>query len=48
MEVPYLLDLQIDSFDWLVGNEAWRNRVEAALGQGRTDINTKSGLEEIF
>jgi len=48
MEVPYLLDLQIDSFDWLVGNEAWRDRVAIALDHGRTDINTKSGLEEIF
>src|SRR6478735_729284 len=48
MEVPDLLDLQIDSFDWLVGNEAWRNRVEAGLGLGRVDINNKSGLEEIF
>src|SRR5215203_5562844 len=48
MEVPDLLDLQIDSFDWLVGNDAWRVGVEAALEQGRTDINTKSGLEEIF
>src|SRR5918998_1339262 len=48
MEVPDLLDLQIDSFDWLVGNEAWRNRVETALEEGRTDVNTKSGLEEIF
>jgi uncharacterized protein with GYD domain len=28
MEVPDLLDLQIDSFDWLVGNAAWRDRVE--------------------
>src|SRR5688572_6076470 len=48
MEVPDLLDLQIDSFDWLIGSEAWRVRVETALDQGRTDINTKSGLEEIF
>jgi DNA-directed RNA polymerase beta subunit len=48
MEVPYLLDLQIDSFDWLVGNDAWRDRVATALDRGRTDINTKSGLEEIF
>jgi DNA-directed RNA polymerase subunit beta len=48
MEVPDLLDLQIDSFDWLIGNEAWRNRVATALDRGRTDINTKSGLEEIF
>jgi len=48
LEVPDLLDLQIDSFDWLVGNAAWRSRVETALDEGRTDINTKSGLEEIF
>src|SRR5688572_7715749 len=48
MEVPDLLDLQIDSFDWLVGNEAWRSKVDSALAEGRTDINTKSGLEEIF
>jgi len=48
MEVPDLLDLQIDSFDWLVGNAAWRDRVELALEEGRTDVNTKSGLEEIF
>src|SRR5215216_5145417 len=48
MEVPDLLDLQIDSFDWLVGNDAWRTKVDSALADGRTDINTKSGLEEIF
>ncbi|MDN5763790.1 MAG: DNA-directed RNA polymerase subunit beta, partial [Microlunatus sp.] len=48
MEVPDLLDLQIDSFDWLVGNAAWRDRMEIALEEGRTDVNTKSGLEEIF
>src|SRR5207344_2361521 len=40
--------LQIDSFDWLIGNKAWRNRVATALDQGRTDVSTKSGLEEIF
>ncbi|MDA8439250.1 MAG: DNA-directed RNA polymerase subunit beta [Propionibacterium sp.] len=48
LEVPNLLDVQIDSFNWLVGNEEWRAGVEAALAAGRTDINTKSGLEEIF
>ena len=48
LEVPDLLDLQIDSFDWLIGNDVWRKRVEVALSEGRTDINTKSGLEEIF
>ena len=48
LEVPNLLDLQVDSFDWLIGNEVWRGRVAAAQAEGRTDINTKSGLEEIF
>ncbi len=48
LEVPNLLDLQVDAFDWLIGNDVWRARVAAAQSQGRTDINTKSGLEEIF
>ena len=48
LEVPNLLDLQVDSFDWLVGNDVWRERVAQARAEGRTDINTKSGLEEIF
>jgi len=48
MEVPNLLDLQTDSYDWLIGNEAWQAEVAAATAVGRTDINTKSGLEEIF
>jgi len=48
LEVPNLLDLQVESFDWLIGNETWANRVAAAKAAGRTDVNTKSGLEEIF
>ena len=48
LEVPNLLDLQVESFDWLIGNETWQNRVAAAQAVGRTDVNTKSGLEEIF
>ena len=48
LEVPNLLDLQVESFNWLVANEIWQSHVEEALAQGRTDINTKSGLEEIF
>ena len=48
LEVPDLLDLQVDSFDWLIGSQVWRDRVEQALEAGRTDVNTKSGLEEIF
>ena len=45
LEVPNLLDLQVESFNWLVGNEIWQSHVDAALAEGRTDINTKSGLE---
>jgi DNA-directed RNA polymerase subunit beta len=48
LEVPNLLDLQVDSFDWLIGNDAWADRVATAKAAGRTDVNPKSGLEEIF
>ncbi len=48
LEVPNLLDLQIDAYNWLIGNETWRGQVEAQLAAGRTDVNTRSGLEEIF
>ncbi|GAB3915419.1 DNA-directed RNA polymerase subunit beta [Microlunatus endophyticus] len=48
LEVPNLLDLQTRSFDWLIGNDVWKARVEADLAAGRTDVNTKSGLEEVF
>ena len=48
LEVPNLLDLQINSYNWLIGNEAWRADVEERLAAGRTDVNTRSGLEEIF
>ena len=48
LEVPELLALQTDSFDWLIGSEKWTSEVEAALASGRTDVSTKSGLEEIF
>ena len=48
LEVPDLLALQTNSFDWLLGNDAWRARVAAALKAGRTDVPDVSGLEEIF
>ena len=31
LEVPNLLALQTESFDWLLGNTAWQSRVEEAL-----------------
>ncbi|MCL2464767.1 MAG: DNA-directed RNA polymerase subunit beta, partial [Micrococcales bacterium] len=48
LEVPDLLGLQTDSFDWLLGNERWQARVDAALVEGRHDVPTTAGLEEIF
>jgi DNA-directed RNA polymerase subunit beta len=48
LEVPDLLALQVDSFDWLIGSERWQERVQAAQAEGRNDVSTKSGLEEIF
>ncbi|MED7928612.1 DNA-directed RNA polymerase subunit beta [Nonomuraea sp. LP-02] len=48
LEVPDLLALQTESFDWLLGNDKWKARVEAARQAGRRDVPTQSGLEEIF
>ena len=48
LEVPNLLALQTESFDWLLGNERWQARVEAAKAAGRRDVPETSGLEEIF
>ena len=43
LEVPNLLALQTESFDWLVGNAAWRARMDAA-----GDTDSRSGLAEIL
>ena len=48
LTVPDLLALQTESFDWLVGNDAWKARLAEAQAAGRTDVPTHSGLEEIF
>lgn len=48
LTVPDLLALQTESFDWLVGNDAWKTRVEAAVEAGRKDLPETTGLEEIF
>ncbi|GGH41567.1 DNA-directed RNA polymerase subunit beta [Microbacterium album] len=48
LTVPDLLALQTESFDWLVGNDAWKARVAEAKAAGRTDVPERSGLEEIF
>ncbi|MEE2031919.1 DNA-directed RNA polymerase subunit beta [Rhodococcus chondri] len=43
LEVPGLLDLQTDSFEWLIGSERWR-----AKAAERGDGSTTGGLEEIL
>src|SRR5277367_1167039 len=48
LKVPDLLALQTDSFDWLLGNDRWRERVEAAREAGVKEVPEQSGLEEIF
>ncbi|MFS4504681.1 DNA-directed RNA polymerase subunit beta [Clavibacter sp. Sh2141] len=48
LTVPDLLALQTESFDWLVGSDVWKRRVEEGTKQGRTDLALNSGLEEIF
>ncbi|MDQ1665285.1 MAG: DNA-directed polymerase subunit beta, partial [Actinomycetota bacterium] len=48
LEVPNLLALQTDSFDWLLGNEKWKERVEERRAEGREELPGKSGLAEIF
>ncbi|MCR1783850.1 DNA-directed RNA polymerase subunit beta [Nocardioides carbamazepini] len=47
LALPQLLSLQTDSFDWLIGNEAHKARIEARIAAG-VDATFKSGLEEIF
>ncbi len=48
LEVPNLLSLQLDSVDWLLGNDLWRARLENAEKSGRGEVPKQSGLEEIF
>ena len=48
LEVPNLLSLQLDSVDWLLGNDAWRSRLDVAEKAGRGEVPKTSGLEEIF
>ena len=43
--LPGLLDVQLDSFDWLVGAPEWREREQAERGD---DARVTSGLEDIL
>ena len=48
LPLPNLLGLQTDSFDWLIGNEKWQDRVAEAIETGDDSVATTSGLEDIF
>ena len=48
LEVPNLLSLQLESIDWLLGNDAWRARLADAEKSHRGEVPKQSGLEEIF
>ena len=44
LEVPNLLDLQVTSFDWLVGNELWQSRVQEAVDANPEEILAYNNL----
>jgi len=48
LEVPNLLALQVESVDWLLGNDLWRARLAHSTNTNRGELPSKSGLEEIF
>ena len=43
LEVPGLLDVQTDSFEWLIGSPRWRENAKA-----RGDVDPEGGLEEVL
>ncbi len=43
LEVPGLLEVQTESFQWLVGADEWREKAKA-----RGDVNPVGGLEEVL
>jgi DNA-directed RNA polymerase subunit beta len=43
LEVPGLLDVQTESFQWLIGSDEWREKAAA-----RGDVNPFGGLEEVL
>ena len=43
LEVPGLLDVQTESFEWLIGSDRWR-----AIAEARGDVDPKGGLQEVL
>ncbi len=48
IDVPYLLGVQTDSFDWLIGSDRWKKRVEEDEANGTNTVAHTSGLDEVF
>ncbi|MGH3677375.1 MAG: DNA-directed RNA polymerase subunit beta [Mycobacterium sp.] len=43
LEVPGLLDVQTESFEWLIGSDGWKDKAKA-----RGDVEPTGGLEEVL
>ena len=48
LQPPNLLGLQTQSFEWLLGTDAWKERVAAAREAGDLHVPDVSGLDEVF
>lgn len=48
LEFPNLLDIQKQSFDWLIGNDDFKKRVEEAIKNNDFKFDRTSGLEQVF
>ncbi|MDR2538691.1 MAG: DNA-directed RNA polymerase subunit beta [Bifidobacteriaceae bacterium] len=48
IDVPYLLEIQKDSFDWLIGAKDWQERKRKAIENDDFMFDRKSGLEHLF
>ena len=48
IDAPYLLGAQTDSFDWLIGSDRWKKRVEEDEANGTNTVAHTSGLDEVF
>ncbi|MQA05410.1 MAG: DNA-directed RNA polymerase subunit beta [Streptosporangiales bacterium] len=48
LDIPNLLDVQVESFDWLAGTPSWKERVAEAEAVGDQSVSRQSGLEEVF
>ena len=48
LEVPSLLALQTDSFDWLLGNERWQARIDADKQSGIKFSDVLSNFMNVY